>query len=88
MSSSEPDLSFQSFGLSPLLIKSLNEIGYKKSSPIQSAAIPVLLKGSDLVGREPNGAGKTDQKKPVPVVHRKKVTKSKKRVRKKAVAKG
>ena len=50
---------FQSFGLPNNLIKSLDEVGYETPSPIQSAAIPVLLEGADLVGRAPTGTGKT-----------------------------
>ena len=59
MSVIDTDENFYSFGLSQPLLKSLDELGHKTPSPIQSAAIPVLLNGSDLVGRAPTGTGKT-----------------------------
>ena len=51
------------------LLKSLDELGHKTPSPIQSAAIPVLLDGSDLVGRAPTGTGKTGAFA-LPIIHR------------------
>ena len=59
MSVIDTDKNFCSFGLCQPLLKSLVELGHKTPSPIQSAAIPVLLNGSDLVGRAPTGTGKT-----------------------------
>jgi ATP-dependent RNA helicase DeaD len=34
-------------------------MGFEEASPIQSAAIPVLLEGSDVVGQSQTGSGKT-----------------------------
>ena len=45
--------------LRPELRKAVAAKGYKKPSPIQEAAIPHLLKGSDLLGSAQTGTGKT-----------------------------
>jgi ATP-independent RNA helicase DbpA len=37
----------------------LTELGFDAPTPIQSAALPPLLAGRDLVGRAPTGSGKT-----------------------------
>ncbi|MEB3234518.1 MAG: DEAD/DEAH box helicase [Cyanobacteriota bacterium] len=50
---------FDRFGFSAPLLKALQAIGYKEPSPIQSAAIPELLLGRDLVGQAQTGTGKT-----------------------------
>ncbi|MFZ9230131.1 MAG: DEAD/DEAH box helicase, partial [Prochlorococcaceae cyanobacterium] len=50
---------FERFGFSAPLLKALEAIGYKEPSPIQSAAIPELLLGRDLVGQAQTGTGKT-----------------------------
>ena len=50
---------FSGFGFSGALLKTLEEKGYKKPSPIQKAAIPELMLGRDLVGQAQTGTGKT-----------------------------
>lgn len=50
---------FEGFGLSPALNKSLNKMGYSTPTPIQAAAIPVALKGRDILGSAQTGTGKT-----------------------------
>jgi ATP-dependent RNA helicase DeaD len=50
---------FARFGFGPELLKALETIGYQEPSPIQSAAIPELLLGRDLVGQAQTGTGKT-----------------------------
>jgi ATP-dependent RNA helicase DeaD len=50
---------FARFGFGPELLKALDGIGYREPSPIQSAAIPELLLGRDLVGQAQTGTGKT-----------------------------
>ena len=59
MKETDPAPGFDSLGLPPSLIKTLEEVGYETPSPIQSGAIPPLLKGSDLIGHAPTGTGKT-----------------------------
>jgi len=55
----EKDVTFNDLALPDELLKVLNEIGYEKPSPIQSASIPVLLSGSDIIGQAQTGTGKT-----------------------------
>ena len=41
------------------LLAALSELGYEEPTPIQLAAIPVLLEGRDLLGQAATGTGKT-----------------------------
>jgi ATP-dependent RNA helicase RhlE len=50
---------FQSLGLRDALLRALAEKNYTTPSPIQEAAIPPLLRGSDLWGCAQTGTGKT-----------------------------
>jgi len=50
---------FKDLGLDPALLKALDQRGYQTPTPIQTAAIPELLKGSDLLGIAQTGTGKT-----------------------------
>ena len=50
---------FESFGLSDLVLASVVAAGYKTPTPIQAAAIPVVLAGKDLIGQARTGTGKT-----------------------------
>lgn len=50
---------FAELGLSPELLKAVARLGYEEASPIQSAAIPVLLAGRDVIGQSQTGSGKT-----------------------------
>ncbi|QNS02045.1 MAG: DEAD/DEAH family ATP-dependent RNA helicase [Buchnera aphidicola (Pentalonia nigronervosa)] len=50
---------FSFLGLNSFLIQSLSEMGYVKPSPIQSACIPLLLNGCDVLGMAQTGSGKT-----------------------------
>ncbi len=56
---SEKDVTFSDLALPEELLKVLNEIGYEKPSPIQSASIPVLQSGVDIIGQAQTGTGKT-----------------------------
>lgn len=51
--------SFSAFGLNPLLLKSLKELGFVNPSPIQYSCIPILLSGKDVLGMAQTGSGKT-----------------------------
>ena len=51
--------SFRDLGLSEPLIRVLDDIGYETPTPIQSQAIPLLMKGRDILGHAPTGTGKT-----------------------------
>ena len=50
---------FTELGLSPELLKAVAHVGYEVASPIQSAAIPILLEGRDVIGQSQTGSGKT-----------------------------
>jgi len=52
-------LSFESFGLSPEILRAVSEQGYTIPTPIQEQAIPLVLAGRDLMGRAQTGTGKT-----------------------------
>src|ERR671938_940775 len=50
---------FQELGLSGEIIKALKENGFEEPFPIQEAAIPLVLKGLDVIGQAHTGTGKT-----------------------------
>jgi ATP-dependent RNA helicase DeaD len=50
---------FDGLGLIPPLMESIRQLGFEKPTPIQAAAIPVLLEGRDMIGRARTGSGKT-----------------------------
>jgi ATP-dependent RNA helicase DeaD len=50
---------FSELGLSPAILKAVDQLGYEKPAPIQAAAIPVLLSGKDIIGQSHTGSGKT-----------------------------
>ncbi len=52
-------MSFDTFGLAPALLRALAEHGYDTPTPIQTAAIPVVLAGRDLLAGAQTGTGKT-----------------------------
>jgi len=51
--------SFDTFGLHPQLVQAVADSGYTTPTPIQSALIPVLLQGRDVIGQAQTGTGKT-----------------------------
>ena len=52
-------MSFETLGLGPNLLRSIEEAGYTDPTPIQQAAIPLIIEGSDLIGIAQTGTGKT-----------------------------
>jgi len=52
-------LRFAELGLSPEILKAVDKMGFEEASPIQTAAIPVILSGRDMVGQSSTGSGKT-----------------------------
>lgn len=52
-------MTFATLGLSEPLLKAVAELGYKKPTPIQAKAIPVVLTGKDLIAAAQTGTGKT-----------------------------
>ena len=51
--------SFNSLGISSGFLSTLETMGYETPTPIQSASIPHLLEGRDLLGVAQTGTGKT-----------------------------
>ena len=52
-------MTFDHFGLSPDILRAVNEQGYEIPTPIQDQAIPLVLAGRDMMGRAQTGTGKT-----------------------------
>src|SRR5689334_14999118 len=50
---------FGGLGLADLLLKAVAALGYEEPTPIQSATIPVILSGRDLLAQAATGTGKT-----------------------------
>lgn len=53
------EMNFSDLGLSPQVLETVQKAGYEVPSPIQQKAIPVLLKGKNLLGTAQTGTGKT-----------------------------
>ena len=52
-------MTFASLGLIEPLLRSLAELDYQTPTPVQSQAIPAVLKGRDLMAAAQTGTGKT-----------------------------
>src|SRR4051812_26036195 len=52
-------MSFSKAGLAPALCTPLRGLGYNDPTPVQAAAIPIVLSGADLLARAQTGTGKT-----------------------------
>ncbi len=50
---------FDHLGLSPELLRAVEEEGYTEPTPIQEKAIPIVMGGGDLMARAQTGTGKT-----------------------------
>ena len=50
---------FRIFGLHSRIVKAVQDAGYTEPTPIQTAAIPPILAGQDLIGIAQTGTGKT-----------------------------
>ena len=50
---------FASLGLSEKLLDTVARLGFEEPTPIQSAAVPELIKGGDVLGQAATGTGKT-----------------------------
>ncbi|MCX5589722.1 DEAD/DEAH box helicase [Alcaligenes endophyticus] len=65
-----PDtVTFSEIGLHPSILASVTAAGYDKPTPIQAAAIPVVLAGKDVMGAAQTGTGKTAAFS-LPILHR------------------
>ncbi len=52
-------MSFDTYGLSPALLRALAEQEYTTPTPVQAAAIPLVLAGHDIMAGAQTGTGKT-----------------------------
>ena len=52
-------LKFAELGLSAEVLKAVDKMGFEEASPIQTAVIPLLLAGRDVIGQSSTGSGKT-----------------------------
>src|SRR5882757_10869848 len=50
---------FRTLGLNPRILQAVQQAGYTEPTPIQTAAIPQVLAGHDLIGIAQTGTGKT-----------------------------
>ncbi|HET7828207.1 MAG TPA: DEAD/DEAH box helicase [Candidatus Limnocylindrales bacterium] len=52
-------MAFADLGLSPDLLKTVEEEGYTEPTPVQERAIPIVLSGRDILAAAQTGTGKT-----------------------------
>jgi ATP-dependent RNA helicase DeaD len=52
-------LRFTELGLSADILKAVDKMGFEEASPIQTAVIPTIMAGKDVVGMSSTGSGKT-----------------------------
>lgn len=52
-------MKFSELGLSEVLLKSVEKMGFEEATPIQSQTIPLALAGKDVIGQAQTGTGKT-----------------------------
>jgi ATP-dependent RNA helicase RhlE len=52
-------MSFLKFGLHVALVRTIQKIGYVRPTPVQTAAIPKIMQGSDVIAIAQTGTGKT-----------------------------
>lgn len=64
-----PKHTFGTFGLNPLLTKTISKLGIDTPSPIQDQTIPLILEGRDVIGLAETGTGKTAAFL-VPLIHK------------------
>jgi len=62
-------MSFSQFNLRPELVKGVKAMGFTQPTPVQAAAIPVLLEGKDIKVSSETGSGKTAAFL-LPILHR------------------
>jgi ATP-dependent RNA helicase RhlE len=55
----QPTLTFAALGLSEAVLRAVEAAGYQNPTPIQAEAIPLVLRGRDIIGLAQTGTGKT-----------------------------
>jgi len=54
-----PPRGFASLGLLDVLVAAITKLGYEEPTPVQGEAIPLLIKGRDVLAQAATGTGKT-----------------------------
>jgi len=52
-------MQFESFNLSPEILRAIEELGYEEPTPVQARAIPEMMAGHDVMAQAQTGTGKT-----------------------------
>ena len=52
-------MTFNELNMSEPILKAVREKGYDELTPIQQRAIPIVLRGADILGIAQTGTGKT-----------------------------
>lgn len=52
-------MNFKDLGLGDALLEGIDSLGFEEATPIQEQAIPIILKGKDLIASAQTGTGKT-----------------------------
>ena len=52
-------MNFENLNLHPDIMAGVHESGYTELTPIQERAIPIVLRGKDIIGIAQTGTGKT-----------------------------
>ncbi len=52
-------MSFESFDFHPSIMAGIRAVGYREPTPVQAQAIPLIVKGRDVIGLAQTGTGKT-----------------------------
>ena len=52
-------ITFEALGLAPAVLDAVRDAGYEEPTPIQREAIPLVLRGRDVMGLAQTGTGKT-----------------------------
>jgi ATP-dependent RNA helicase RhlE len=60
---------FEELGLAQEVLRAVRDAGYERPTPIQARAIPLVLKGRDVIGLAQTGTGKTAAFT-LPIIHR------------------
>jgi ATP-dependent RNA helicase DeaD len=55
----DENIRYDSLGLSPEIMRALDDRGYTMATPIQGGSIPSLMEWKDVVAKAPTGTGKT-----------------------------
>ena len=50
---------FDEMELQEPILRAVQEMGFEEMTPIQAEAIPVVMKGKDIIGQAQTGTGKT-----------------------------